>query len=147
MVALEARQRVLGLPENLAGHEKAETVLGRLWLTKQISEAMRQGGERYHEIYLAAMRALKAPIGLAVSGQGGTGGEEITEDYVVWATKAVARYRAIKIALENLDGEGSVAAIVNRVVIENTEPPEAWLPPLRRGLALLSAKLGAGGEG
>jgi len=147
MVVLEARQRVLGLPKNLAGHEKAETVLGRLWLAKHISEAMRQAGERYHEIYLAAMRALKAPIGLAVSGMGGTSGEEITEDYIVWATKAVARHRAIKVALENLDGEGSVNRIVNRVVVENTPPPDEWLLSLRQGLSLLVVKLGVGGEG
>jgi hypothetical protein len=146
MVVIAARQRVLGLSKEHAANEKAETALGRLWLAGSISEPMRQAGERYVEIYLNAMRALKAPMGLAVSDSGSGGGDEVTEDYVVWATKAVARYRALKVVLEDLDNEASTARIVNAVTLQNTPPPDTWLPALRKGLSLLVVKLGVGGE-
>ena len=95
-VALAARRRVLGLSVELAGHEKAATVLGRLWLAGDIAESLRDAGERYLEIHNEAMRALKAPMGLAVSGVAGSAGDQVSEDYVAWARRAVERYEILK---------------------------------------------------
>jgi hypothetical protein len=139
-VALAARRRVLGLPEELAGHERAATVLGRLWLSGEITGSLREAGERYLEIHAEAMRALTAPIGLAVSSATGSAGDRVSEDYVVWATRAVARYRVIRAALE----AAGVHRIVHAVVIEDAPIPPASRPELVKGLKVLEAMLGVG---
>jgi len=137
-VALAARRRVLGLPEDLAGHEKAATALGRLWLTGEITESLCEAGERYLEIHGEAMRALTAPVGLAVSDRAGSAGDRVSEDYVVWATRAVARYEALKAAL---DAAGALR-IVHAVVIEDAPVPATSRPTLIEGLGVLAARLG-----
>lgn len=139
-VALAARRRVLGLPDDLAGHEKAATILGRLWLAGEITESLREAGERYLEIHGEAMRALNAPIGLAVSDGKGANGDRISEDYVAWATRAVARYEVLKSALE----AAGALRIVHTVVVEDAPAPAASRPTLIEGLAILEAKLGIG---
>lgn len=137
-VALEARRRVLGLPENLASHEKAGTFLGRLWLAGAIGASLREAGERYLEIHDEAMRALKAPTGLSVSGTRGSAGDEVSEDYVAWAISAVAQYRILRAALE----AAGAARIVHAVVVEDAPVPAASRPMLVTGLKILAGKLG-----
>lgn len=139
-VALAARSRVLGLPAELAGHEKAATVLGRLWLGGEISGSLREAGERYIEIHAEAMRALTAPMGLTVSNKTGSAGDKVSEEYVAWATRAVARYRVVKAALE-ADG---VHRIVHAVAVEDAPVPPVSRPELIKGLRILEAKLGVG---
>lgn len=134
---LAARCRVLGLSEGLAGHEKAATVLGRLWLGDDIAEPLCDAGERYLEIHNEAMRALKAPIGLAVSGVVGSAGDQVSEDYVAWARHAVARYETLKDAL----GAIGALSVVHRVVIEDRSPPDGELARLIEGLRVLSTRL------
>jgi len=134
---LAARRRVLGLPEDLAGHEKAVSVLGRLWLVGKISEPLREAGERFLEIHGEAMRALTAPMGLAVSGAVGSPGDRVSEDYVVWARRAVARYETLKVVLE----AAGVHHIVHAVVIEDQPASAASLPALVTGLEVLLQEL------
>jgi hypothetical protein len=137
-VALAARCRVHGLPEELAGHEKAATVLGRLWLAGEIGGMLREAGERYLGIHAEAMRALTAPIGLAVSGTTGSAGDRVSEEYVVWATRAVARYEVVKAALE----AAGTHRIVHAVVVEDASVTPASQLELVRGLKILETKLG-----
>jgi hypothetical protein len=137
-VVLEARRRVLGLPENLAAHEKAGTVLGRLWLAGEIGDRLLEAGERYLEIHLEAMRAIKAPIGLAVSNAAGAAGDQISEDYVVWAIGAVSRYQVMRAALEAT----GACPVVHAVVFEDASVSAANLPTLTAGLQILARKLG-----
>jgi len=137
-VALAARRRILGLPEDLAAHEKAATMLGRLWLAGEITDSLCEAGERYHEAHGDAMRALTAPIGLAVSDGTGSAGDRVSEDYVVWATKAVARYEVLKAALETAGAQ----RIVHAVVVEDAPVPAAGRQTLVAGLGVLAAKLG-----
>jgi hypothetical protein len=132
-VALAARSRVFGLPAELAGHEKAATVLGRLWLSGQITGALREAGERYIEIHAEAMRALTAPMGLTVSSKTGSVVDQVSEEYVVWATKAVARYRVVKAALE----AAGVHRIVHAVAVEDAPVLPARRPELIKGLKIL----------
>ena len=137
-VATEARQRVYGLSPANAAHEKAGTVLGRLWLSGDITEPMRQAGERYLEIYEAAMKAINAPVGLRTR-TAGDSGDVVTEEYEEWAIAAVARYRTIK---NDLIADGSHSA-VHMVAVEDTQP---CLPIMVRlmsqGLARLVVMLG-----
>ena len=137
-VALAARCRVLGLPEELAGHEKAATVLGRLWLAGEIAGSLREAGERYLEVHAEAMRALNAPTGLAVSGTTGPAGDRVSEEYVAWATKAVARYEVVKAALE----AAGTHRIVHAVVVEDSPVPPAGRSSLVKGLKILETRLG-----
>lgn len=132
---------MLGLPPELAGHEKAATVLGRLWLGGEITGSLREAGERYFEIHAEAMRALTAPMGLAVSSKSGlVGSDRVSEEYVTWATRAVARYRVVKAALM----AAGVYQIVHAVVVEDVPVLPARRPELIKGLTLLEAKLGVG---
>ena len=87
---------------NSPGTKKAATVLGRLWLAGDISEPLCDAGERYLEIHNEAMRALKAPMGLAVSGVVGSAGDQVSEDYAAWAQHAVARYETLKDVLRTV---------------------------------------------
>lgn len=141
-VALAARRRVLGLPDELAEHERATTSLGRLWLAGEITGPLFEAGERYLETHGEAMRALVAPVGLAVSDGAGAAGDRVSEDYVVWATKAVARYEALKAALEAVGAH----RVVHAVVVEDAPLPAASRPVLIEGLGVLASKLGAAGS-
>jgi hypothetical protein len=138
LVVLEARRRVLGLPENLVSHEKAGTVLGRLWLAGEIGDRLLEAGERYLEIYREAMRAIKAPTGLAVSSAAGGAGDQVSEDYVVWAMSAVSRYRVMRVALE----AAGACRVVHAVVCEDAPVSTANLERLTAGLKILAGKLG-----
>lgn len=139
-VALEARRRVLGLSRDIAGHEKAASVLGRLWLAGRIAEPLRAAGEAYVEIHADAMRALKAPTGLAVNGAVGTAGDAVSADYVAWAKRVVARYEKLKSGL----AAAGALSIVESVAIEDRPPPAASMPALIEGLRLLAGRLGVG---
>lgn len=139
-VALAARCRVHGLPADLAGHEKAATVLGRLWLSGTITGSLREAGERYVEIHIEAMRALTAPMGLTVSSKTGSSGDGVSEEYVAWATRAVARYRVVKAALE----AAGVHRLVHAVVVEDVPVLPARRPELIKGLKVLETSLKVG---
>lgn len=137
-VALEARRRVFGLSSATAAHEQAATVLGRLWLAGEIGEPLRDAGERFLETRNEAMRALKAPIGLAASGVTGSAGDQVSDDYVAWARRAVSRYEALRTAIEAIGAR----SVVQRVVVEDQSVPAASLPILIDGLQLLAVELG-----
>lgn len=145
MVAIEARVRHTGLPPDLASHEQAGTALGRLWLRTshlkdddplKITTPMREAGERYLELRNAALRAIKAPIGLAKSGDAGTGGDLVTEDYIEWAIAAVARYEVAKAWLGNQVG------LVESVIIDDRECQPYEVPLLADTLTYLAQRMG-----
>jgi len=143
--AVQARQRVYGLTPEQADHEKASTVLGRLWLNQQLTERQRMAGEKYRELYDAHIRATQAPDSLAVSGRLGSGGDQISDEYIEWAVKAEAAYDVHRLALI----DNSTEQTVRRVVIEDLEPMEhAERVMLRVGLDRLAVRLSTGsGEG
>ena len=138
LVATEARQRVYGLTVAQSADEDAGTVLGRMWLRQAISRLQCDAGKKYLEKYEAAMKAIKAPVGLRVTNSAGDGGDTVTEEYVDWATKAVGEYETLKAALEDVRAESSV----RYVVILDTDPPDWMLPALHDGLNMLVVKLG-----
>lgn len=136
MVAIEARVRHTGLPPDLASHEQAGTALGRLWLRGEITAPMREAGERYLELRNAALRAIKAPVGLTKSGDAGAGGDLVTEDYVAWAISAVARYEVARAWLGNRVG------LIESVVIDDRECQPYEVPLLADALTYLAQRMG-----
>lgn len=87
------------------------------------------------------MRALTAPIGLAVTDASGSAGDRISEDYVAWATGAVARYEVLKTALEAAGAQRAV----HDLVVEDQTAPASSLSLLVKGLDVLKTKLGVRG--
>jgi len=141
-VALEARQRINGLSADKAADPHASTALGRLWLSSAITTPMREAGERYLKLHDAAMKAIKAPVGLRVSNMAGDGGDVVTEAYEEWAIKAVAHYEVMKAALQDMGAFYRVT--VEAVVIQDSPPPKIVERHLRAGLELLAEKMGLG---
>lgn len=151
LVALAYREKQYGLPPDLAGHEKACTVLGRLWLqsarlkdgdSRKVTTAMREAGERYLALKQNERKALQAPDGLAKTGEGGSGGDIVTEDYIDWATRAVTLYEVAKGWLDDIN----VRAIVDHVVLADNECDAEALPYLVRGLSHLVKRMGIEAE-
>lgn len=143
LVALAYRQQQYGLNAEQAAHEKACTVLGRLWLTKKISLPLREAGERYLALKQNARKAIQAPDDLAKTGMKGGGGDIVGEDYISWAIRAVAAYEVARGWLDDID----VRSIVDRVVIENEECGDPGsLSELWKGLAYLAKRMGVDTE-
>jgi hypothetical protein len=144
LVATEARQRVYGLSVSQSTHEHAGSAVGRLWLSGAITNAEREAGDRYRELHDKAMKAIKAPVGLAVGGTPGSGGDLVTDEYIDWAIKATAHYRTIQDALQDI----SCRHAIERLVISDEDCPSAAAASVVRvGLSMLVNKLGISEEG
>ena len=84
------RMRLYGLTESDARDQKAATFVGRLQLTKVISQPQYDAAIEYLGIVSAARRAIAAPDGLLSSG--GIGGDRgDTAEYAAWCAKAIAK--------------------------------------------------------
>jgi hypothetical protein len=139
-VVLEARQRVLGVSPEDAAQPEAGTVLGRLKLAGTIRESEYEAGKRYLELYQAYLKALRAPTGLVVAGKS-TSEPDVTEDYVEWATRAVAHYEVMKSALEDqVATYGRI--VVEGACIDNIPVPNVNMLTLRIALEFLARKMG-----
>ena len=136
--ALEARQRVYGVSADDAGQPEAGSVLGRLYLAQAIDEAMFEAGKRYHKLQTNAVRALTGPASLAKGGNGGCGGDEISPDWVDWATGVIGKYRAFRAALVDINAMNTVEV----VVVHDMVPLPEMLPALTEGLDSLVQKFG-----
>jgi len=91
------RMRLFGLSEKDARDQKASTFIGRLQLTKAISQAQYDAAQEYLQIYEAFQRAIKAPDALRSSNGGGDQGESDT--YAAWCNNAIIRYERAKRAV------------------------------------------------
>lgn len=86
------RMRLFGLSEVDARDQKASTFIGRLQLTKAISQAQYDAAQEYLSVYEAFQRAVKSPDALRSSSGGGDQGESPT--YANWCRGAIARKEA-----------------------------------------------------
>lgn len=86
------RMRLFGLTEKDARDQKASTFIGRLQLTKIISQAQYDAAQEYLKLYEAFQRAVKSPDALRSSNGGGDQGESPT--YANWCKGAIARKEA-----------------------------------------------------
>lgn len=83
------RMRLFGLTEKDARDQKASTFIGRLQLTKAISQAQYDAAQEYLSVYEAFQRAVKSPDALRSSNGGGDQGE--SDSYASWCAKAIER--------------------------------------------------------
>ena len=83
------RMRLFGLTEKDARDQKASTFIGRLQLTKAISQAQYDAAQEYLSVYEAFQRAVKSPDALRSSNGGGDQGE--SPDYAKWCKRAIER--------------------------------------------------------
>jgi hypothetical protein len=90
---IEARMRLFGLSEKDARDQKAATVIGRLCLTREISQGQYDAAMAYLDLYDAYKRAIKAPDGLR-NGTGAGGDVADTDAYAQWCRTTIARHDA-----------------------------------------------------
>src|SRR5690606_9267091 len=86
------RMRMYGLSERDARDQKASTVIGRLCLTKEVSQVQYDAAVEYLRIYDAYKRAIKAPDALRNS-SGGGGDSEETEAYATWGKSVIDKHQ------------------------------------------------------
>lgn len=86
------RMRLFGLSEKDARDQKASTFIGRLQLTKAISQAHYDAAIQYLEVREAFQRAVKSPDALRTGTGGGDQGESAT--YTAWCKRAIERKEA-----------------------------------------------------
>ena len=152
-VALNARQRIFHLGEQNAKDPLAETVLGRLYLTRGwdgkrlITGEQREAGEKLLEIHTGVARALHVPRGLSKTDSkpsfewelaAGDEKDQQQADYTEWATRLVTKWELAKDWLQQVGRYEAVEVL--RVAIAD-QPPKN-LDALRRGLAYLAKRLG-----
>lgn len=132
-VAIEARQRIHGLPEDLARDQMAGSVLGRLRLAGDITEPQYDAGDKFRKEHAEMLRAIQARDGLEQHDATGNAFEweldsknpetdQRQQDYITWAIGAVARHRVAKDRLNVIEWFA-----IQRVVIEDKEPM-AFMP-------------------
>ena len=121
-VVVTARQRLYGLTPEQCRSQEAGTVLGRLYLAKLISYAEKEAGIRFGEIHAKAKRALQAPDTLARGGGGSAAstGDLVSEDYIDWAMKAVAKWEVAKIWMRAIGSYGGAELL--RACVCEQEP-------------------------
>lgn len=93
------RMRLFGLSEKDARDQKASTFVGRLQLTKAVSQAQYDAAQTWLEIREHYQRAIKSPDALRSSGGGGDAGE--SPSYSAWCQQAIKRYDAAQKAVMN----------------------------------------------
>jgi len=91
------RMRLFGLTEKDARDQKASTFIGRLQLTKAVSQAQYDAAQTWLEVREHYQRAIKSPDALRSSGGGGDGGE--SPSYASWCQQAIKRYDAAQKAI------------------------------------------------
>lgn len=137
-VAIEARQRIFGLAPEDAATDLAGSALGRLRLSKAITEAMLEAGEKYRILWTDARRALTGPDGLEKGGSPGVGGDIISKDWVDWATRVTGHYRVFSGYLRRIEAINTVEC----VVCHDMDPAPVMMPALHEGLLLLAIEFG-----
>ncbi len=129
---IDYRMARYGLSEAQARHQRAETELGRLYLTGRIGELAYLAGEQYRELHDDMLRAIKAPIGLRKTNATGDGGDMVSETYVEWAIAAVAKWKVF---------EMKGWPCLQHVIIED-RPVGSMMDELRMALTMLAKRFG-----
>ncbi len=91
IAGIQARMMRYGLSEANARDQKAATVLGRLQLSRTISQAQYEAGTTYLAAYGAYQRALKSPDALRTS-TGAASRAEDSDEYARWCRGAIKRF-------------------------------------------------------
>lgn len=124
-VAQKARQRLHGLSKADAALPEAGDVLGRLYLTQEISRTQFEAGQEYARIVADYDKALLAPRQRSASNFDGPAGYDDSDgkdaSYQAWVKRAKQRYDEARSAVL-LCGEPLAHAVL-RGVIDGYEMP------------------------
>jgi hypothetical protein len=96
------RMRLFGLSEQDARDQKASTFIGRLQLTKALSQAQYDAAQEYLRLREAYQRAIKSPDALRSSSGGGDEGESPT--YAAWCKAVIGKWDALQRAIQTEQG-------------------------------------------
>ena len=139
--ATDARQRVYGVSEEEAPRQEAGTALGRLWRRGEITQAQMEAGLSYAEIHRACVAYEQCPKGLEKTEGGGSQDWDSpdfdAEAYTERAVSAIARYHALRVALEREE----LASPVFLVAIKDIDPLSTLVPAVSKGLGILAHNL------
>lgn len=84
------RMRQFGLSEKDARDQKASTFVGRLQLTRVLSQPQYDAALEFFQLHDRYKRAISAPDGLKVSG--GAGGGDETESHAAWCRSMIVQF-------------------------------------------------------
>lgn len=107
VVALEARQRHLGISREQAKDQKAGTYIGYLSLLGRrdgLSEDQYDAAVEFQSLYLAYQRAIQSP-GRLLDGEAGIASPEVTEAYEEWAKRTKGAYEECRSAIQEAQNE------------------------------------------
>lgn len=93
------RMRLFGLSEQDARDQKAATFIGRLQLTKVLSQVQYDAAQEYLRLREAYQRAIKSPDALRSSNGGGDQGESPT--YAAWCQSVIGKWDALTKSIQN----------------------------------------------
>lgn len=133
-----------GLPEALRTHEKAESLLGCLNLTKRISDEMYEAGQRFQVVVAGFRQVIGAPRGTAGNGRGYPCRPTLCSAFPENCTceQRTAKFRD---ACAYLQSAGQKAYNVTyQVVISEMIPSQEQMSDLTHGLAMLAKGFGLG---
>ena len=88
------RMRLFGLSEKDARDQKAATFVGRLQLTKAMTQVQYDAAQEYLRLREAYQRAIKSPDALRTSNGGGDQGESPT--YASWCKAVIGKWDALQ---------------------------------------------------
>jgi hypothetical protein len=141
-VARQARQRVFRVSGEDALDPAAATVVGRLYLTKQITMRQYNAAKLYLgdvRDYNIAMSGPKPPNAIDLN-RVSNGTSEETPDSIAWKGRVTARYQdllaVIRKVQQEVRGWSLIQSVVNTIVTDDMELPN-HLAELRQGLDAL----------
>lgn len=151
-VARKARRRVYGLRMADAGRAEAGDMLGRLFLTGEITEAQHSAGRAYAAVRTDYDKAMGARRLRSATDPGaaaaGTPREADDPDHVAWVARRRRAYDGVRAALQ-ATGDPLAGAVLDAVVLEERQ---MWnhVGTLRIALNAVGRVLGqaaSGGDG
>ena len=136
-VAIWARIRHFGVRPIDADQPEAGDAVGRAYLAGKLQKYHLEAAIEYRKIHITAMSAIQAPDPLAKK-DGLTPNPEVSEEYAVWAVKALGRWKPIRDRLRDI----GVETAVFRCVIEDQDAELVGLNAVDHGLAIVADYLG-----
>lgn len=107
IVALEARQRHLGLTREQAKDQKAGTYIGYLNILGRrdgLSDDQYDAAVEFQSLYLAYQRAIQSP-GRLLDGEAGIASSEVTDAYEEWVKRTRKAYQECRDAIQEAQFE------------------------------------------
>lgn len=142
------RMRRYGLSEKDARDQKSSTVIGRMYLNGELTEAQYEAGAKLATDSADYARCLQSPRGMGIAETlTGSGDEEAAARYVAKVKRAYEGARDVLKRLQERDGlRGTTIFDAVRFVVEQDLELPHLFPGLRIGLTELAAYYGTAAE-